>query len=38
MKEGKKMTIVAAKKCYSYQADELSEKLDSLLQELGGLE
>ncbi|MFP4020025.1 MAG: DUF362 domain-containing protein [Halanaerobium sp.] len=38
MKEGKKMTIVAAKKCYSYQAEELSEKLDSLLKELGGLE
>src|SRR6056297_941088 len=32
------MTIVAAKKCYSYQADELSAKLDSLLQELGGLD
>src|SRR6056297_331119 len=32
------MTIVAAKKCYSYQADELSAKLDSLLQELGGLQ
>ncbi|TDO83320.1 uncharacterized protein (DUF362 family) [Halanaerobium saccharolyticum] len=32
------MTIVAAKKCYSYQAEELSEKLDILLQELGGLE
>lgn len=31
------MTIVAAKKCYSYQADELAEKIDSLLQELGGL-
>ncbi|RAK07132.1 uncharacterized protein (DUF362 family) [Halanaerobium saccharolyticum] len=31
------MTIVAAKKCYSYQAEELSEKLDFLLQELGGL-
>ncbi len=38
MKEGKKMTIVAAKKCYSYQEKELSEKLDFLLQELGGLE
>ena len=32
------MTVVAAKKCYSYQADELSEKLDSLLSEIGGLE
>ncbi len=32
------MTIVAAKKCYSYQADELAEKLDSLLEEIGGLE
>lgn len=32
------MTIVAAKKCYSYQADELSEKLDSLLKEIGGLD
>ena len=32
------MTITAAKKCFSYQADELSNKLDSLLQELGGLD
>jgi len=32
------MTVVAAKECYSYQADELSEKLDSLLDELGGLD
>ena len=32
------MTIVAAKKCYSYQADELAEKLDFLLAELGGLD
>lgn len=32
------MTIVSAKKCYSYQADELAEKLDFLLAELGGLE
>lgn len=38
MKEGKIMTIVAAKKCYSYQADELAEKLNFLLAELGGLE
>ena len=38
MKEGKTMTIVAAKKCHSYQVDELSAELDSLLQELGGLE
>jgi len=32
------MTIVAAKKCYSYQADELAEKLDFLLADLGGLD
>ena len=32
------MTIVAAKKCSSYQLDELAEKLDNLLQQLGGLE
>lgn len=32
------MTIVAAKKCHSYQVEELSKSLDSLLQELGGLE
>ncbi|MFN2339686.1 MAG: DUF362 domain-containing protein [Halanaerobium sp.] len=32
------MTVVAVKECYSYQADELSEKLDSLLAEIGGLE
>jgi uncharacterized protein (DUF362 family)/Pyruvate/2-oxoacid:ferredoxin oxidoreductase delta subunit len=32
------MTVVAAKECYSYQADELSETLDSLLDELGGLD
>lgn len=32
------MTVVAAKKCKSYQAAELSEKLDSLLDEIGGLE
>lgn len=32
------MTVVAAKKCYSYQAAELSEKLDYLLEEIGGLE
>lgn len=32
------MTVVAAKKCYSYQEDELSEKLDFILNELGGLE
>lgn len=31
------MTIVAAQKCYSYQADELAEKLDFLLAELGAL-
>jgi uncharacterized protein (DUF362 family)/NAD-dependent dihydropyrimidine dehydrogenase PreA subunit len=38
MEEGKNMTIVAAKKCYSYRADELAEKLDFLLDELGGLD
>ncbi len=32
------MTVVAAKKCESYQAAELSEKLDSLLDEIGGLD
>jgi uncharacterized protein (DUF362 family)/NAD-dependent dihydropyrimidine dehydrogenase PreA subunit len=32
------MSIVAAKKCYSYQTAELAEKLDFLLAELGGLE
>ena len=32
------MTVVAVKKCESYQAAELSEKLDSLLDELGGLD
>jgi uncharacterized protein (DUF362 family)/NAD-dependent dihydropyrimidine dehydrogenase PreA subunit len=32
------MSIVASKKCYSYQTAELAEKLDFLLAELGGLE
>ncbi len=31
------MTVVAVKKCYSYQAAELAEKLDLLLEQLGGL-
>lgn len=32
-----KMSIVAVKECYSYQTAELTEKLDLLLAELGGL-
>ncbi len=32
------MTVVAVKKCESYQAAELSEKLDSLLNQIGGLD
>ncbi|SIQ88241.1 DUF362 domain-containing protein [Halanaerobium kushneri] len=32
------MTIVAAKKCASYQREELAAKLDLLLNELGGLD
>jgi uncharacterized protein (DUF362 family)/Pyruvate/2-oxoacid:ferredoxin oxidoreductase delta subunit len=34
---GKQMTIVAAKKCETYQTEELTEKMSLLLQELGGL-
>jgi uncharacterized protein (DUF362 family)/NAD-dependent dihydropyrimidine dehydrogenase PreA subunit len=38
VKEGNQMTVVAVKKCESYQAAELSEKLDSLLNQIGGLD
>lgn len=31
------MSVVALKKCHSYEAEELAESLDSLLKELGGL-
>ena len=31
------MSVVALKKCHSYQAEELAESLDSLLKEIGGL-
>lgn len=33
----KQMTVVAAKKCKSYQKEELAEKMELLLAELGGL-